>query len=153
MVCFLISISLALALPTVRNSLMTDQLASGSRKIISLIKSARSKAVMTRQPYLIFLDPAEQRLWYQEAGGDREEPSAAVHPSITLPAGVHILDIKQANSGNDQNALSNGLWISKQGYMDKTAIHLGDGSDKSISLLISPFLHTIQVLDGPVHFE
>jgi hypothetical protein len=154
MVCFLISISLALALPTVRNSLMTDQLASGSRKIISLIKSARSKAVMTRQPYLIFLDPAEQKLWYRKAGGGKEKSAAtAAFPSITLPSGVRILDIKQANSGNDQNALSKGLWISKQGYMDKTAIQLGDENNSSISLLISPFLHTIQVLDGPVHFE
>lgn len=152
-VCILISISLALAIPTVRNTLVTDQLATGSRKIISLIKSGRSKAIMTRQPYLILHDPAEQKLWYQEAGAEREETSAGDHPSITLPSGVHILSIKQAGGSKDQDPAKSGLWISKQGYMDKTAIHLGDGSNKSISLLISPFLHTIQVIDGPVHFD
>ncbi|MBU1233869.1 MAG: prepilin-type N-terminal cleavage/methylation domain-containing protein [Proteobacteria bacterium] len=156
-VCFLISISLALAVPAIRNTLVTDQLATGSRKVISLIKSARSKAVMTQQPYLIFLDPAEQRLWYQEATGEEgirgEESSSVIHPSITLPSGIRILDIKQESGDKEQNPVQNGLWISKQGYMDKTAIHLGDGSNRTISLLISPFLHTIQVLDGPVYFE
>lgn len=151
-VCFLISISLGLAVPAIRNSLVTDQLAAGSRKIISLIKSARSKAVMTQQPYLIFLDPAEQRLWYQPVAGE-DESSTAEHPSITLPSGIRVLDIKQAGGGREENPASNGLWISKQGYMDKTAIQLSDGNNKSVSLLISPFLPTIQVLDGPIHFE
>ncbi len=153
MVCFLISISLALAIPAIRNTLVTDQLATGSRKVISLIKSARSKAVMTQQPYLIFHNPAEQKLWYQEASAEREESTDVKRHSITLPADVHILDIKQAGGANDQNPAKDGLWITKQGYMDKTAIHISDGSNRSVSLLISPFLHTIQVLDEPVQFE
>lgn len=152
-VCFLISISLGLSVPAIRNSLLTDQLAAGSRKIISLIKSARSKAVMNQQPYLIYLDPAEQKLWYQTVSGGDDSSTTTEHPSITLPSGIRVLDIKQASGGSKQNPASDGLWISKQGYMDQTAIQLSDGSNRSVSLLISPFLHTIQVLDGPVNFE
>lgn len=151
-VCLLISISLALSVPSLRNSLMTDQLATGSRKVISLVKSARSKAVMNQVPYLIFLDPAEQRLWYQKASGD-EEVTAAAHSSITLPSGVRILEIKQAGAGKNQDPVADGIWISRQGYMDSTIIRLVDRENRSISLLISPFLQTIQAVDGPVTFD
>ncbi len=151
-VCLLISISLALSVPSLRSSLVTDQLAAGSRKVISLVKSARSKAVMNQDPYLIFLDPAEQKLWYQKASGD-EEVTAAAHPSITLPSGVRILTIQQESAGKDHDPVADGIWISRQGYMDKTVIHLVDRENRSISLLISPFLHTIQAVDGPVTFD
>lgn len=151
-VCLLISISLVLSVPSLRNSLVSDQLAAGSRKIISLVKSARNKAVTTRRPYLILFDPTEQRLWYREADADDTEEGEPRGPSVTLPSGIRIVEIKQAGGGQKLDPAKTGIWISKQGYMDKTAIRLNDGSDKSLSLLVSPFLPTIKVLDEPVSF-
>lgn len=149
-VCLLISISLGLSIPSLRNSLMSDELAAGSRKVISLIKSSRAKAVTDQEAYLIFYDSAARKLWYQQAD---EEKTADASASITLPADVYIQEIKQASGGNAQDAMNTGIWISREGYMDKTAIQLVDKENNSLNLLISPFLPTITISDGPIDFH
>jgi len=149
-VCLLISISLGLSIPSLRSTLITDDLASGSRKVISLIKSARAKAVTNREPYLIFYDSAERKLWYRKANA---ADASDAHSSITLPAGVRIEEIKQASEKSGRNPALDGLWISKQGYMDETGIQLTDKGNSILSLLISPFLPDIQVTDEAISFK
>jgi len=151
-VCLLISVSLGLSIPSIRSSLVSDDLASGSRKVISLIKSSRAKAVAEQKPYLIFYNSAKRELWYQQADEEKKNSSPA-RASIILPGTVRIHEIKQATGSSDQDPVKNGIWISKQGYMDETAIHLvGDGDD-SLSLLISPFLPTIKIVEGTIDFK
>lgn len=152
MVCLLISISLAFAIPNLRSSLMTDELAQGSRKIISLIKSSRAQAVSKNEAFLIYYDAAEDRLWYQPANTKEKEDTPIAHSSITLPPGIRIQGIKQLTTSN-KDLGQNGIWISKQGYMDKTAIQLADRDNTILSLLISPFIPTIKVIEGPVDFK
>ncbi len=148
-VCLLISISLGLSIPSLRSSLVSDELASGSRKVISLIKSCRAKAVTEQEAYLIFYDSANRKLWYQPAD---KEKTADASSSITLPAAVSIQEIKQAGKGNDQDAITEGVWVSKEGYTDKTAIQLVDKENNRLNLLISPFLPTITITEGPIDF-
>lgn len=152
-VCLLISISLGLSIPSLRSTLITDELASGSRKVISLIKSSRAKAVAEQKPYLIFYDSAERKLWYQQVEAENNEETAPSRSTVTLPAGIQIQEIKQASGSGDQDPAKNGIWISKQGYMDKTAILLVDGDNKNLSLLISPFLPTIKIVEGIIDFK
>ncbi len=147
-VCLLISISLAFAIPTLRNTLVTDELASGSRKVISLIKSSRAKAVSQHKAFFIFYDISEGKFWYQPEA--TKEESKIVPPSITLPPGIKIRKVTQASTS--KKAQQNSIWISKQGYMDKTAIELISKDNKSISLLISTFLPTIKVVEGSFVF-
>lgn len=142
-----------MSVPSLRTSMVSDQLGAGSRKIISLITSSRSKAIKDHEPQLIFFDPAEQKLWYQKAGDMETDEEATNRHSVTLPSGVRIEEIKQANGGSEQDPMKDGLWISKQGYMDKTIIRLIDQKNKNINLLISPFLFTIQTTDGPASFD
>lgn len=149
-VCLLISISLTLAIPTLRSSLVTDSLGSGSRKMVSLIKSCRAQAVTRHQPFLIYYDAAERRVWYQPATTEGDVPIS--HSSITLPAGIQIQEIRQATADAKQDFIKNGIWVSRQGYMDKTAIRLADSENRNLSIVISPFLPTIQVIEGTVDF-
>jgi prepilin-type N-terminal cleavage/methylation domain-containing protein len=149
MVCLLISISLALSIPSLRNSIVTDQLATGSRKVISLVKSCRAKAVANQEAYLIFYDSAERKLWYQKAGG---EESSEAHSSIVLPPDIHIQAIKQASGSSAPDIMETGIWVSRQGYMDKTGIQLVNKTNESLNLLISPFLPTIKITEGAIEF-
>ncbi len=148
-VCLLISISLTLAIPSLRSSLVTDELGSGSRKLISLIKSCRAKATSQHKAFRIHYDTAEGKVWYQPAETEENE-TLVPHSSITLPPGVRIQEIKQATARNKQNFSKTGIWVSREGYMDKTAIRLADTKNRSLSLLISPFLPTIKVVEGSV---
>jgi len=150
-VCLLISISLTLAIPNLRSSLVTDELGSGSRKIISLIKSCRAKAVSGHKAFRIYYDAAEGKVWYQPAETEETE-ELVTHSSVTLPPGIRIQEIKQATASNKQDFNKNGIWVSREGYMDKTAIRLIDDQNRSLSLLVSPFLPTIKVIEGSVDF-
>jgi len=149
-VCFLISISLALSIPSLRNTLITDSLAAGSRKVISLVKTGRAKAITTQEAYIILYDSAERKLWYQKVG-DEETPND--RSIITLPSGIRIEQIKQANGKAKHDPAKDGIWISKQGYMDATGIQLTDKANNRITLLISPFLPNIQVTEGAISFK
>ncbi len=149
-VCLLVSISLAFAIPNLRNNLVTDELASGSRKVISLVKSSRSRAVSQHKAFFIFYDVSEGKFWYQPE--ETTDESKIAPPSITLPPGIQIRKVTQANTIENKKSKQNSIWISKQGYMDKTAIELIDKDNKSISLLISSFLPTIKVIEGSFVF-
>lgn len=151
-VCLLISISLGLSIPSIRSSLITDDLASGSRKVISLIKSCRAKAMSDQKPYLIFYDSAERTLWYRQAD-QKEKQELTTRSSITLPDTVQIHEIKQATGSSDKDPAKDGIWVSRQGYVDQTAIYLSDNGNNNLSLLISPFLPTIKVVEGTIDFD
>ncbi len=151
-VCLLISISLALSIPSIRSSLITDDLASGSRKVISLIKSCRAKATSDQKPYLILYDTAERTLWYRPAD-QKEKQELTARSSITLPDTVQIRQIKQATGSSDKDPVKDGIWISRQGYVDQTTIYLSDSGNNNLSLLISPFLPTIKIVEGIIDFE
>ncbi len=120
--------------------------------MISLIKSSRAKAIAEQKPYLIFYNPAQRELWYQQADEEKQN-SAPARASITLPGKIRIHEIKQATGSSDQDPAKNGIWISKQGYMDRTAIQLVGSGDNSISLLVSPFLPTIKIVEGTIDFK
>lgn len=164
-VCVLISISLALSLPTLRNAFTSDELAAGSRKVISLITSARGRAVRDGVPQLVSYEDSSRQLWYQpvkeEKEGEKEEDEKEEIEDVTpqrrslvvLPEGVRIGEIQQASGGDDSRPLIDGLWISKQGYMDRTVIRLTDGANVSMYLIIKPFFFDVQVADEFPGFE
>jgi len=162
-VCLLITISLAVSIPTLRSSLLTDQLAAGSRKVISLLTSARGRAARDGVPQLISFDLSERKIWY-EAVPDREsldgeenteemEGTGPVRSQILLPEGIRIEEISQAGGGDDYDPLKDGLWVSKQGYMDKTFIRLSDEDNETLYLLIMPFFFDIAVKDEFLGFD
>ena len=163
-VCVLISISLAFSLPTLRNAFTSDELAAGSRKVISLITSARGRAVRDGVPQLVSYEDASRELWYQpvekeeekEEEGEKEEIEDITpqrRSLVVLPEGVRIGEIQQASGGDDSRPLKDGLWISKQGYMDRTVIRLTDKDNVSMYLIVKPFFFDVQVADEFLGFE
>ncbi len=165
-VCLLITISLALSMPTLRSSLITDQLGAGSRKVISFITSARSRAARDGVPQLISFDLSERTIWY-EAVPERESlggegktedvdeigETGRLRSQVQLPEGIRIEEIAQAGGGDEYDPIKDGLWISKQGYMDKTFIRLSDEDNDTLYLLIMPFFFDIAVKEEFFGFD
>jgi len=147
-VCLLISVSLAFSVPRLRQSLVIDQLAASSRKIIALIKEVRQMAAQDQQPYLIHFDLDRKKIWYQQdrPASKEEKEQASPQPTIELPPSVRLQDIL-IGSTEKKTSGEVALWINKQGYMDQTILHLADDQDNVISLVFSPFLSTIKAYD------
>jgi prepilin-type N-terminal cleavage/methylation domain-containing protein len=161
-VCLLITISLAISIPTLRHSLVSDQLGAGSRKVISLLTSARGRAARDGVPQLISFNLSERKIWYEAVpdrgsveGEDKTEADdkSPVRSQIQLPEGIRIEEISQAGGGDDYDPLTDGLWISKQGYMDKTFIRLSDEDNETLYLLIMPYFFDIAVKEEFFGFE
>ncbi len=151
-VCLLISITLAVAVPTLRDTLLTNQLKAASRKIIGIIRDLRETAVNEHQPYTLYFDLGKKRIWYEKDNEkDRQDHIQLPENEIQLPAAVRILDIWTKSDGRKSFGTAT-LWISRQGYMDMTVIHITDESD-TISIFFSPFLGSIKVSDGYANFE
>ena len=144
---------LAVAVPTLRNSLLTDPLKSSSRQIIGIIKGTRELAIREQQAYLIHFDLTGKSIWAeQEVEKGRDDLEEAKLNVLQLPEPVRFLDLSTTVEGK----LSSGqpvLWVSRQGYMDQTMIHLGNDADEVMSLLVSPFLGTVRVFDSYVELD
>ena len=153
-VCLLITVSLALSVPNLRQALVIDQLAASSRKVIALIKEVRSLAAQEQQPYLIHFDLDGEKIWYQQDihGSKEENEQENPRPSIQLPPSVRLQDILYGTAEKTTSG-EVALWINKQGYMDQTILHLADDQDNIISLVLSPFLNTIKAYDTYIDLE
>jgi Tfp pilus assembly protein FimT len=152
-VCFIISLTLVVSIPALRDTLLTDPLKTTARKIIGTVRSLREDAIREQQAYVLTFDLAEKRIRYQKEGDQNPEKAAGDdgNMGMELPSSVHIMDIWTKSDGK-QNKGTITLWISPQGYMDKTVVHITDDSD-TISILFSPFLGSIKVVDGYVDLE
>lgn len=151
-VCLLISIMLAVSVPVLRDTLLTDHLKATTRKIIGTIKALREEAVREQQSFSLYFDIEQKRIWYEKDGEkDQEEQKAAMERGLHLPSSVRILDVWTKSDGRQSLGTAT-LWISRQGYMDMTVIHMTDDSD-TISIVFSPFLGAIKVVDGYADLE
>ena len=144
----LVVISLALTVPSFRNSLLSDELAAGSRQLIALIRSCRTKAAMEQTPYLLRMDSSGRTVWYEREQEEDTNLQGQEKQTIRLPEGIRVQRVKQATAPSTLDPMRDGLWISSQGYMDATLIQLADRSNNGISLFLSPFLQNIRVEDG-----
>lgn len=152
-VCALISVLLALGVPTLKNTLLTDPLKTSSRHIIGLIKAVREKAIRDQQAYLISFDLVDNTIRFlKESAKGQEDPDAEETDVLHLEKPVRILDLWTKTEGKlDDGQLT--LWISKQGYIDETLIHLGNDEDEVMSILFSPFLGNVRITDSYVDLE
>jgi type II secretory pathway pseudopilin PulG len=151
-VCLLISITLAVTVPTLRDSLVTNDLKTATRRIIGAIRELREDAVREQQSYTIYFDMGKNRVWYaKDDNKAREEQTTSLKSEVQFPPAVRVLDIWTKSDGRQSLGTAT-LWISRQGYMDMTVIHITNDSD-TMTISFSPFLSSIKVVDGYAEFE
>lgn len=147
-VCALAAIFLTLSIPTLRNTLLNNELDSATRKIIGTVKELRNLAVREHAPYLLHFELGEGRIWYEaddggKTGKDEDSPEKS---SIQLPEDVK-LDEVLFSSREKENLGSATLWISSKGYMDQTTVYLSDSESRKVTIIFSPFSGAARVYD------
>lgn len=152
-VCALISVMLVVAVPPLRNNLLTDPLKASSRQVVGFVKGLREKAIREQQAYLIYFDISGNSIWAEK---DHEivllDSEKANEDGVRLPEPVRILDVWTTGEGKLESGRPV-LWVTKQGYMDQTVIHLGTDGGEVMSLLVSPFLGTVRIADSYVDLD
>ena len=149
----LMGLLLVVSVPAMRNTLLDDPLQSSGRKMIGYITGVRSKAVREQVSYLLYVDLDENRLWHvkesEEKQGEQEVPEEGV---LKLPEDVNLRDIWSRSGGTSGRGIRE-VWISRQGYLDETVLHIEDDGGESLSLLLAPFLPGVEIREGYYEVE
>ena len=149
----LIAVMLAVAVPTLKNTLLTDPLKTSSRQVIGLIKAVREEAVREQQAYVITFDLEKNRIWYRkETAVEQQEPDEVAADALQLAQTVRVTDIWTRSDGRLDEGQPQ-LWVSRQGYIDETLIHLENDEDEVLTMLFSPFLGNVRITDSYVEME
>lgn len=149
-VCALIGLMLSFSIPTLRTAFFTDPLKSAARNLIGLTNGVRQLAVRQQQSYLLHIDEDEQRVWFEkevqgEAEKKLEEGENRQAKQLRLPETVKITGVWMAEDKQAEEQTA--LWISRQGYMERTRIGLEDEDGNRIMVQFYPFLEAAEIVD------
>jgi general secretion pathway protein H len=150
-VIMLIGLTLALTLPRFRYSLLTDDLRSTVRHMVGTIRSLKNEAVREHKIYMLHFDLELNRFWIESAEATLEEQSEAHDKAFQLPGGVRILDVWRKGTGKEV-AGETAIRFTEKGYIEPSAIHIGAEDGRQFTLIVSPFLGSVKVLEKYVDF-
>lgn len=154
----LMGIMLSLSIPSMRDSFFTDPLKSAARNMMGLVSGVRAQAVRSRQPYLLHISQADNRIWCemdQPEGSESQKEAEALESDIpatkdlVFPESVHVAGVWLEN--DEDPALDDMVaWISEKGYMTETIIQLEDDEGNHLNVQFYPFIGPAIVGDSAV---
>jgi prepilin-type N-terminal cleavage/methylation domain-containing protein len=152
MVMVLVGLVVSLTFPNVAGFLTTDQLNVTARRMTGLISQASILAQRHQSPYLLRYAPNEHRFILEaEDPGDDHEPGQNLG-DVRLASTVTVRG-HWSLSGGTGSADDLIIRFTANGYVEPVIIYLHSDSGREISMALSPFLGTIQVLNGYVDPE
>ena len=150
LVMVLIAIGTALAMPRVGAFLFTDELKATARGLTGLISRASQLARQQQAPFLLKYIEREKRFVVEPetAAATRIEENSRPQRAaeLRLKGQVGVRDIWAFSSGG-RSVGDLIIRFTGDGYVEPSVIHLHEGGDRDLSLVLSPFLGTLQIFD------
>lgn len=151
-VLVLIGLVLTLAAPRLRNALLTDNLKGTARKMIGIISNLRNEAIREQRDYLLHFDLGANRFWVSYGSMTDEERTVAREEGSNLPVDIHIDDVWIKGEGKMVEGAIR-IRFTRRGYTQKSAIHLSSEDGRELTLVLSPFLGKVKVINKYVGFD
>ena len=151
-VVVLIGLVLTLAVPRLRNALLTDDLKGAARKMIGIINNLRNEAIREQRDYFLHLDLDANKFWVSYGSMTDEERAVASEEGSNFPGDIHIDDIWIKGKGKMVRGATR-IRFTRRGYTQKSAIHLSSEDGRELTLVLSPFLGKIKVINKYVEFD
>jgi len=151
-VAVLIGLMMTLAAPRLRNALLTDDLKAVARKMIGVIKNLRSEAIREQRDYALNFDLDSNRFWISFRSMTDEERAVAREEGSSLPADVRIHDVWIKGDGKKVEGETR-IRFTRRGYTQQSAIHLSSEDGREFTLVLSPFLGKVKVIERYVDFD
>ncbi len=148
----LIITMLGLTMPKIRSRLLSDGLKRTALRMVGLASNLREEAVREQRIYALQLDMARQQYWIGFAAMTEEEQALARENAEKLPRDVQILDVWFKEGGKVTEGETAILFF-KKGYVQPSAIHLGADDGRRMTLVLSPFMGNIKVMERYVDFD
>lgn len=151
-VVLLIGLVLTLAVPRLRNALLTDNLKGTARKMIGIINNLRNEAIREQRDYFLHLDLDANRFWVSYGSMTDEERAVASEEGSSLPPDIRIHDLWIKGEGKMVEGVTR-IMFARRGYTQKSAIHLSSEDGRELTLVLSPFLGKVKVINKYVDFD
>ena len=151
-VLVLVGMMLTLAAPRLRNALLTDNLKGAARKMIGIINNLRNEAIREQRDYFLHLNLDANRFWVSYGSMTDEERAVAGEEGSSLPPDIRIHDVWVKGEGKMERGTTR-IWFTRRGYTQKSAIHLSSEDGRELTLILSPFLGKVKVVNKYVEFD
>ena len=148
----LVGLLLTLAAPSLRNSLLSDNLKGTARKMMGMISNLKNEAIREQRDYFLNFDLNTNRFWVSYGSMTDEERTVARGEGANLPVDIHIDDVWIKGEGKIAEGETR-IRFSRRGYTQKAAIHLGSEDGRKLTLELSPFLGKVKVINRYLEFE
>ena len=142
-VVFLMGFMLLLAVPRVRDTMLTDGLKSTTNHLANTARELRSDAARNQVDYILHLDLNNNLIWTYSIDMTPEAISEMKRRSFHIPEDVKIQDIYRF--GGDK--ISDGeatIRFYKRGYVQPTVLHLTRKDDR-FTIIFEPFVSLIKI--------
>ena len=155
-VVFLIGIMLALTMPRVQDSFLSDDLKTATRRLIGRVREYRVQAVQEQMDYQLHLDIESNQYWWEALSPKKdstiEKKEQGRQKVFTLPGNIRILDVQLQGSG--KQSIGNVLVrFTKKGYIEPAVIHIGTKADNAHTIVLSPFLSAVKTYDEYIDID
>ncbi len=151
-VIVLIGLIMTLSLPRFQYSMLTDDLKGSTRRMVGTIRSLRDVALREQRAYDLRIDLESNSFWIDSPAMTENERATAREKASCLPEGVHILDVWYSGEGKKMMG-ETFIRFNRKGYIRPSVIHLGSDDGRRFTLVLSPFLGKIEMLEEYVDFE
>jgi prepilin-type N-terminal cleavage/methylation domain-containing protein len=148
----LLGLIAALAIPRFQDAVLTDDLKSTARRMVGMIRDLRNEAVRTHKDHYLYLDLESNRFWTENTAMTDEERELVRKRASSLPRGVRIMDIWLRGEGK-RSAGAPYIPFSRKGYTPQSAIHIGSKDGRRFTLVLSPFLQKVKMINDYIDFE
>ena len=149
-VVLLIGMMLLIAVPRVRDTLLSDDLKATTRQVVGAARELRNEAVREQLDYVLHLDINQPGFWTYSADTTAEKRAEIRKDAIRVPEGIRIADVRHPEEvrKTEGEAL---IRFFREGYMEPTVVHLVK-DDRAFTLVFNPFLHAVSVYEKYVDF-
>jgi general secretion pathway protein H len=150
-VVFLIGLMLLIAVPKVRDTMLSDGLKSSVNHLINTARELQCDSVRNQVDYICHLDINNNLTWTYSTDMTPEARDEMKKRSFQFPEGVKIADIYRFGKEKKTDGEAT-IKFSSKGYVQPTVIHLARG-DQYFTLIYHPFLSYIKTYDRYVDFQ
>ena len=145
LVIMLLVIMVALAVPSIRDTITGDDLKKASRQLIGLERKLRVDAVRDQIDYILCFDLANSTYWVIASDMTPEKQNEMKKRPQHLAAGVNILDIVD-EKGKKKSTDEARITFARNNICSPAVIHLGYKDDR-MTIVINPFLGVTDIYD------
>jgi prepilin-type N-terminal cleavage/methylation domain-containing protein len=146
----LIALIASFSVPQIAGFLYADQLKVSVRKLVGLIHQSSQLAQRYQAPYLLTYQPKERTFIVGPERNQKQEQTETQENRLQLADSVSVRDLWSWYGGTRTSG-ELVIRFNKNGYVEPAIIHLRKDDDgQEISVVLSPFLGKVNIVDGYV---